>query len=193
MRTGRSYTVCRSLLPGGGLLPGGVLHAQGRFSMPGEVLHAWGGGFSMPGGVLHAGGVSMPGGGVLHGGGVWSWGGSPCQTPSPVNRMTDRCKNITLAKTSFRPVSYLSQKFLIRDCYPLSGNDGWVSVFICYWWKRHRRQWSPLYCRIHGNVASISRFGVYTLRCTTEVYSVRWITNFTFPWHNSDSFIRVKP
>ena len=25
-------------------------------------------------------------------------------TPPPVNRMTDRCKNITLAKTSFRPV-----------------------------------------------------------------------------------------
>ena len=26
------------------------------------------------------------------------------QTPPPLNRMTDRCKNITLAKTSFRPV-----------------------------------------------------------------------------------------
>ena len=46
----------------------------------------------------------------MAGGGCGPWGGvcvvrggSPCQTP-PVNRMTDRCKNITLAKTSFRPV-----------------------------------------------------------------------------------------
>ena len=32
-------------------------------------------------------------------------GGSGKENPSPpVNRMTDRCKNITLAKTSFRPV-----------------------------------------------------------------------------------------
>ena len=68
------------------------------------------------GGVLHAGGEGgspcrggspclvqgvcvcvWSGGGVLHG------GGGSCQTP-PVNRMTNRCKNITLAKTSFRPV-----------------------------------------------------------------------------------------
>ena len=42
------------------------------------------------------GGVPGPGGVVR--GGAWS------DTPPPVNRMTDRCKNITLAKTSFRPV-----------------------------------------------------------------------------------------
>ena len=72
------------------------------------------------GGGLHAGGVSMPGGCVSGPGGggspclggVPGWGefsmpggSSPCQTPLPVNRMTDRCKNITLAKTSFRPVT----------------------------------------------------------------------------------------
>ena len=52
-----------------------------------------GGVVSMPGGVWSGGGLPARGG-----------GGSPCQTPPPVNRMTDRCKNITLAKTSFRPV-----------------------------------------------------------------------------------------
>ena len=33
------------------------------------------------------------------------FGGTPPKIPPPVNRMTDRCKNITLAKTSFRPVN----------------------------------------------------------------------------------------
>ena len=86
--------------PGGGLLRGG--------SGPGGCL--------LRGGVvLHAGGVSALGGCLLPGG-VWSGGfsmagGSGKENPPgwenpspPVNRMTDRCKNITLAKTSFRPV-----------------------------------------------------------------------------------------
>ena len=78
MRTGRSLTVCCSVLPGGGGSP-------------------WsrGGGGVLPG----------PGGGVLlgpKGGSAWSRGGSP-ETP-PVNRITDTCKNITLATTSLRPV-----------------------------------------------------------------------------------------
>ena len=74
MRTGRSLTVCRSLLPGGGCLLGGV--CSGGCLLLGE-------------------GVSALGGGI-----------PPCteaDTP-PVNRMTDRCKNITLATTSLRPV-----------------------------------------------------------------------------------------
>ena len=34
-------------------------------------------------------------------------------SPPPVNRMTNRCKNITLAKTSFRPVIiYISNKYI---------------------------------------------------------------------------------
>ena len=51
--------------------------------------------------------------------GVWSGdgfslagGGSPWQTP-PVNRMTDRCKNITLATTSLRPV--ITEMFLLVE------------------------------------------------------------------------------
>ena len=45
----------------------------------------------------------MPGGGLVQGGSP-SPGGVLLARPPPVNRMTDRCKNITLAKTSFRPV-----------------------------------------------------------------------------------------
>ena len=63
------------------------------------------------GGVSALGGSALGGlfwGGLL-GGGVCSRGGGVVsqhalrQTP-PVNRMTDRCKNITLATTSLRPV-----------------------------------------------------------------------------------------
>ena len=78
-------------------------------------------------GGVWSGGVSAPGGsapgGCLVWGGVCSWGGllregvcsqGGCLLPGdvlpqtrcpPVNRMTDRCKNITLATTSLRPVT----------------------------------------------------------------------------------------
>ena len=56
------------------------------------------------------GGVCLLLGGGLLGRGVspWKGGGIPActeQTPPPVNRMTDRCKNITLVTTSFGPVT----------------------------------------------------------------------------------------
>ena len=75
----------------------------------------------MPGGVCSHGGVSALGGGGVCLGGVCS--GGMCllqgvavvvvsqhalrQKPPPptVNRMTNRCKNITLATTSLRPVN----------------------------------------------------------------------------------------
>ena len=51
MRTGRSLTVCCSLLPGGSPWSGGVLPARGGLTGPG--------GFSLPGGVcLVPGGFS---------------------------------------------------------------------------------------------------------------------------------------
>ena len=80
MRTGRSLTVCWSLLPGGG----------GVWSGEGVVL----------GGVCGPGGWSR---GVWSGG-VWSWGvslpGGGVSLPEtpPVDRITDACKNITLAQ-----------------------------------------------------------------------------------------------
>ena len=64
----------------------------------------WSGGVPGPGRVLLGLGVVVPGpGGVsLVPGGLPGWGGSP-ETP-PVERITDTCKNITLATTSLRPV-----------------------------------------------------------------------------------------
>ena len=86
MRTGRSLTVCRSLLPGGGgclvsgvgcLVQGGLL--WGGCLLPGAVC-SWGvsghgvsgpGGVSAPGGVLSQGGSGPGGGGCLLLGGGW--------------------------------------------------------------------------------------------------------------------------
>ena len=59
-------------------------------SAPGGV---WSGGvYLVPGGVPGLGGCLLPGGVPGPGG---------CQVPPPVNRMTNRCKNITLPQTSF--------------------------------------------------------------------------------------------
>ena len=81
-----------------------------------------GGGSSWQGGLLGRGspwrgspwrGVSLTGGspwqGVsLVGGSPWQGGIPACsEADPPVNRMTDRCKNITLATTSLRPVIIL--------------------------------------------------------------------------------------
>ena len=93
----------------GGCGPGGwVWSGSGGVSAPG--------GWSGPRGCLLQGGL-VPGG-VCSRGGVWSrgegwvWSGPRgewyptmhwSRTP-PVNRMTNRCKNITLATTSLRPV-----------------------------------------------------------------------------------------
>ena len=127
MRTGRSLTVCCSLLPGeegclaglGGfsLVRGGVCLVRG-VSLPGGVGGSpWSGGVSLPGGCLPGpGGVSLPGGrgcspwsrGVSLPGGwwvsAWSRGGVLRRPHPPMYRITDTCKNITLATTSLRPV-----------------------------------------------------------------------------------------
>ena len=99
MRTGRSLTVCRSLLLGGG--------DGGRGSPNYADL-----GVSLAGGVSLTGGSPWQGGLLGRGsqgptgqGSSWQGGGTPAGTvadPPPVNRMTDRCKNITLATTSLR-------------------------------------------------------------------------------------------
>ena len=68
--------------------------SRGGVSLPGL-----GRGFSLPG----PGGVCSRGGFLPVRGGLVPGGFSLLETP-PVNRMTDRCKNITLATTSLRPV-----------------------------------------------------------------------------------------
>ena len=134
MRTGRSLTVCCSLLPGG-VLPAGGVSAWSEGVLPAGGVSVWSGegsawsrgvslvlgGSAWSGGgspCLVWGGFSLVLGGCLPGpGGVSPWsrgvclvpGGSPwsrggsLETP-PVNRITDTCKNITLATTSLRPV-----------------------------------------------------------------------------------------
>ena len=99
----------------GGVLPGpggrGVLpDLEGSPRSRGGS--AWSGGVSLVRGVLPGlGGSHWSRGGVLPGpvGDLPGPGeeGSPWQTP-PVNRMTDRRKNITLAPTSLRPVKIVS-------------------------------------------------------------------------------------
>ena len=93
--------------------PGGV--CSGGVSAPGGV---WSGGCLVWGGVCSQGclvrGCLLPGGwvGLLQGVyglgeiSVWSGGLPQCLLGyhPPGNRMTNRCKNITLATTSLRPV-----------------------------------------------------------------------------------------
>ena len=81
--------------------PGGCL-VWGGGVVPGPGGCAWsGGGVSGLGGWggVWSGGVGVPGPGVCLSA-LWD----TTTTPPPVNRMTNRCKNITLATTSLRPV-----------------------------------------------------------------------------------------
>ena len=116
MRTGRSLTVCRSLLPGGCLLPGGLPALGGCLLLGGcplQGVSASGEGVSAPGeGVCPWMGCLLPRGvyarGCLLRGGYSIPACTEADTPPPlVNRMTNRCKNITLATTSLRPVKRL--------------------------------------------------------------------------------------
>ena len=86
---------------------GGVCLVRGGLSGPGGVCLVRGGCLPGPGWGVSAwsqGCLPGPEGGLP--GPVGEGGGTQHalrQTP-PVNRMTDRCKNITLATTSLRPV-----------------------------------------------------------------------------------------
>ena len=84
MRTGRSLTVCWRLLPGGVSAPGGSAPWGG----------VWSGGVCSWGGLVR-GVCSGEGGCLLHGGVVSQH--ALRQTP-PMDRITDACKNITLAQ-----------------------------------------------------------------------------------------------
>ena len=76
-----------------------------------RALTIGGGGVYLPGGVP-ARGVYLPGG--IPAWGVYLPAGVPAQVLPLVNRMTDRCKNITLPQTSFAGGKYyLFQKFTL--------------------------------------------------------------------------------
>ena len=130
---GGVYLVSGGTCSGGGGVPGlGGYLVLGGVPGPGGCIWSRGwvylvlGGYLVPGGVPGPGGVPAPGGctwsqggctwsrGVYlvpggwctwsQGGCTWSGGVYLVRYSPPVNRMTNRCKNITLAKTSFRPV-----------------------------------------------------------------------------------------
>ena len=111
----------KSPVPGlGGVWSGGVCSR-------GSV---WSGGVCLVWGVSGLGGCLVPGGCLLPGGGVWypsmHWGRHP-----PVNRMTDRYKNITLATTSLRPVINVLNTLdhhLIKYLRPLSNSFGAIRI-----------------------------------------------------------------
>ena len=130
MRTGRSLTVCRSLLRGGAKKNSPKKYQKKNWGgVPGPGGCTWSaggvpglGGAPGPRGVCTwsrrvylVRGVSAPRGCLLQGGCTWSWGVSGLgvwypsmhwgRHPPPVNRMTNRCKNITLATTLLRPVT----------------------------------------------------------------------------------------
>ena len=97
---------------GGSAWSGGVLPGPGGSAWSGGGLPGLGG-FSL---VRGGGVLPGPGGGDLPGpgeGSSWSGGspcpegGSPCLETPPVDRITDTCKNITLATTSLRLVNKL--------------------------------------------------------------------------------------
>ena len=97
----------RVCFPGGGGVsgPGVCVWSGGACLVQRGVSGLGEGGCVWSGGCVWFGGVSGLGG---WGGCVWSGGSAsvPCGIPPlpPVNRMTNRCKNITLATTLLQPV-----------------------------------------------------------------------------------------
>ena len=141
MRTSRSLTVFRSLQPGGCTWSGGVYLVRGVPGPGGRGVYLVLGGVPGPGGCtwsrgvyLVPGGVPGPGGCTWSGGCTWFQGGVYLARYSPpVNRMTNRCKNITLAKTSFRPgneraVCILLECILVANCL---AKTAWKWIGAC--------------------------------------------------------------
>ena len=90
-------------------LPGGCAY-QGGVPTRGVYLS---GGVPARGGACRGGSVPAQGGCVPARGGLLLGGVPAGGCLPPVNRMTDRCKNITLATTSLRPVKTLYYQMYI--------------------------------------------------------------------------------
>ena len=95
--------------PGGGGWCG--LPEQGVHSCPGGGYTCPGGRYTCPGGGVPAN-RGAPARGAVPALGVCTWGYLPRYSlpRPPVNRMTDRCKNITLSQTSFAGGNKFSKK-----------------------------------------------------------------------------------
>ena len=104
MRTGCSLTVCCCSSGGFSLVPGGGWSAWSRGAV--VCLVRGGSPWSRGGGGLFS---------LVWGGSSWSRRGSP-ETP-PVNRITDMCKNITLATTLLRLVKTKKSALDLFSCY----------------------------------------------------------------------------
>ena len=105
------YLVPRGGVPG----PGGCTWSWGVYLVPGVNLVL--GGVPGPRGVYLVWGVPGPGGVPGPRGCTWSQGGVPgprgvylVRYSPPVNRMTNRCKNITLPQTSFAGGKYVKPR-----------------------------------------------------------------------------------
>ena len=147
MRTGRSLTGVYLPGPGGVYLPGpgGVYLPGPRGGVP-----AWSGGVYLPGPGGGGGCTCLVPGGctcLVRGGeggtclvpGGRAWSG----TPPTVNRMTHRCKNITLAKTSFRPVINITR--ILCSCRP-SKITSLSLIHTPYLLLRLRLRYFDLFC-----------------------------------------------
>ena len=93
---------------------GACMAAGGRAWLLGG--HAW-----LPGGACVAAGGGVRG---CQGGAWLLWGGGACMvghvtcTPPPVNRITDRCKNITFAQTTFAGGNYNAKGSVEPEIFP---------------------------------------------------------------------------
>ena len=98
----------------GGFAPRGVYLVLGGVCSGGVCSR----GMSALGGCVPGPVGVCSGGCLLLGGCTWSWGrgvcSRGCQVLPPVNRMTNRCKNITLPQTSFAGGKYLDCRVIDR-------------------------------------------------------------------------------
>ena len=166
--------------------PGGGLPGPGGFCLVRGGGSAWSGG---------KGGSPWSGGGSpLVRGGLPGLGGSPCPggfslpgEPSLVDRITDTCKNITLATTSLRPV--MIQR--LQRSYPVSMLITSVSEWSESIVKKHTfcTEWGTC-TRLNIHFQLTNRFNLFNVSHIVEKYnkekSESWIGVIinTSSWRN---------
>ena len=109
---------------------------QGGVPGPGGCTLFWGGGCTWSWGVyLVPGGCTWSRGGVPGPRGVYLVpGGYLVRYPPHVNRMTNRCKNITLPQTSFAGGNEC-RDYVIDGCVLLCNNMWWSAASDWFLWE----------------------------------------------------------